>query len=84
MLAMDATVHGAVLVAAVAAKIFYLSLHLILQITQDKREPPAIATSIPFLSPILGMSRKKSKFYIELRQVARRQFLLIQRTHYGL
>jgi hypothetical protein len=79
---MDAIVPGAVIVAA--ATIFYLSLHLILQITQDKREPPAIATSIPFLSPILGMSRKKSKFYIELRQVARCLSLLIRRTHVGL
>jgi hypothetical protein len=69
MFAME-TVLGAVGVAVAAATTFYLSLHLILQITQEKREPPAIATSIPFVSPILGMSRKKSKFYVELRQVA--------------
>ena len=56
MFAMEATVSGAVVVAAAAAMVLYLSLHLVLNITQDKREPPAIATSIPFLSPILGMS----------------------------
>lgn len=84
MFAMEATVSGAVVVAAAAAMVLYLSLHLVLNITQDKREPPAIATSIPFLSPILGMSRKKSKFYIELRQVARCQSLLIQQAHFGL
>jgi hypothetical protein len=65
------TVPRAVGVVVAVATIFYLSLHLILQITQENREPPAIATSIPFLSPILGMSRKKSRFYVELRQVAR-------------
>ena len=84
MFAMEATVSGVVVVAAAAAMVLYLSLHLVLNITQDKREPPAIATSIPFLSPILGMSCKKSKFYIELRQVARCQALLIQQAHFGL
>jgi hypothetical protein len=82
MFAIIATVPGAVVVAA--ATIFYLFLHLILQITQEKREPPAIATAIPFLSPILGMSRKKSKFYVELRQVVRWQALLLQRTYFRL
>jgi hypothetical protein len=82
MFAIIATVPGAVVVAA--ATIFYLFLHLILQITQEKREPPAIATAIPFLSPILGMLRKKSKFYVELRQVVRWQALLLQRTYFRL
>jgi hypothetical protein len=83
MFAMDATVPWAVVVVA-ATTIFYLSLHFILQITQDKREPPAITTSIPFFGPIIGMSRKKSKLYIELRQVERCQSLLIRRTHFCL
>jgi hypothetical protein len=84
MFGMEVTVSEAVAVAAAVATVLYLILHLILNITQDKREPPAIATSIPFLSPILGMSRKQSKFYIDLRQVPRWQSLLIQQAHFNL
>ncbi|PVI08705.1 cytochrome P450 [Periconia macrospinosa] len=60
---MERTVYGVV----GAATVLYFSLQLLLHLTQDKREPTALATSIPFLSPIFGMSKKKSKFYIELR-----------------
>jgi hypothetical protein len=49
---------------AVAA---YAFLQCLLKYTQDAREPPALATSIPFISPIIGMMRKKTKFYIQLR-----------------
>jgi hypothetical protein len=58
--------YGAV--AGVVAAI-YVSFQLLLHFTQDKREPPPLATTIPFLSPIIGMSRKKTKYYIELRCV---------------
>lgn len=46
----------------------YVFLRFLLAFTHDPKEPPALATEIPFLSPLLGM-RKKKKFYIELRYV---------------
>lgn len=47
----------------------YLFLRFLLHVTQDAREPPAIVTGIPFLSPMLGMIREKSRFYLRLRFV---------------
>jgi hypothetical protein len=44
----------------------YVFLRSLLVFTQDPKEPPALATDIPFLSPIIEM-RKKGKFYTELR-----------------
>ncbi|KAK3326670.1 cytochrome P450 [Apodospora peruviana] len=45
----------------------YLFLLVLLHLTQDAREPPAILTEIPFLGPLVGMIREKSRFYIRLR-----------------
>jgi hypothetical protein len=64
------TVHYGALAGAVIA--IYVAFQLLLHFTQDKREPPSLATTIPFLSPIIGMSRKKTKYYIELRYVESR------------
>jgi hypothetical protein len=61
--------YGAIAGTAIA---IYVSFQLLLHFTQDKREPPSLATTIPFLSPIIGMSRKKTKYYIELRYVESR------------
>lgn len=47
----------------------YLFLRLILYLTQDAREPPAILTTVPFFGPLLGMFREKSKFHPRLRCV---------------
>ncbi len=44
----------------------YVFLRLLLSYTHDGKEPVAVATEIPFLSPILGMA-KKARFYTELR-----------------
>jgi hypothetical protein len=41
----------------------YLFLRLLLHYTQDTKEPPAIATSVPFIGPILGMMTKRTHFY---------------------
>ncbi|GAB1317462.1 hypothetical protein MFIFM68171_07672 [Madurella fahalii] len=54
-------VAGASLVAV------YIFLRALLSLTQDPREPQAIENGIPFLSPILAMMNKKSKFYSEMR-----------------
>ncbi|KAI1849101.1 hypothetical protein JX266_005062 [Neoarthrinium moseri] len=46
----------------------YMFLRLLLRLTQDAREPPAIVTGLPFLSPIIGMIREKSRFHVRLRR----------------
>lgn len=48
----------------------YLFLRLILYLTQDVREPPAILTSVPFFGPLVGMFREKSNFHLRLRSVS--------------
>ncbi|KAF4630698.1 hypothetical protein G7Y89_g7435 [Cudoniella acicularis] len=42
-------------------------LHLLLHYTQDAKEPPTVSTFLPFFGPMIGLSRKKSKYYVELR-----------------
>jgi hypothetical protein len=49
----------------------YLFLRLLLRLTQDAREPPAILTGLPFVSPLIGMIREKSRFHIRLRDTYR-------------
>ncbi|KAI1868481.1 uncharacterized protein JN550_006397 [Neoarthrinium moseri] len=55
----------ALVVGAIATT--YLFLRLLLRLTQDASEPPAIETGIPFLSPLIGMIREKSRFHVRLR-----------------
>ncbi|KAM7189586.1 cholesterol 7-alpha-monooxygenase [Rhypophila sp. PSN 637] len=45
----------------------YIFLRVLLHLTQDSKEPPAILTGIPFLGPINGMIREKSGFFVRLR-----------------
>lgn len=47
----------------------YVVLRLILHLTQDAREPPAILTSVPFFGPLVGTFREKSNFHLRLRYV---------------
>lgn len=59
-------------VAAIAVGGFtaiHLFLRLILHLTQDAREPPAILTGVPFFGPLVGMFREKSNFHLRLRFV---------------
>ncbi|KAL2016802.1 hypothetical protein VTK56DRAFT_2971 [Thermocarpiscus australiensis] len=49
----------------------YLFLRFLLNVTQDAKEPPAILTGIPFLQPLVGMIREKSRFYVRLRDAYR-------------
>jgi hypothetical protein len=46
----------------------YVFVRMLLAYTHNDREPTAVATEIPFLSPLIGMA-KKSKFYTDLRCV---------------
>ncbi|CZR51358.1 related to cytochrome P450 7A1 [Phialocephala subalpina] len=55
-MAFSATVLG-------GAITIYIFLRLLLRYTQDAKEPLTILTSIPFLSPILGMAARKTSFY---------------------
>ncbi|KAI9649219.1 hypothetical protein NHQ30_001787 [Ciborinia camelliae] len=45
----------------------YGFLHVLLHYTQDTSEPRPVSTSLPFLGTIIQLSRKKTKFYVELR-----------------
>lgn len=47
----------------------YGFLQLLLHYTQDAREPPPIATAFPFFGSMIGLARKKTKFYVELMYV---------------
>jgi hypothetical protein len=47
----------------------YVFLTALLHLTQDSKEPPAIETSIPFLSPLRGVILGMQKFTVKLRSV---------------
>ncbi len=49
----------------------YIFLRCLLTLTQDAKEPPAILTSVPFVQPLVGMIREKSRFYTRLRDATR-------------
>jgi hypothetical protein len=68
----------AVLVLYVSGAIaFYIFLRCLLAFTHDAKEPIALATEIPFLSPLIGM-RKKARFNIDIRLV-----LATNVSHFG-
>ncbi|KAI1124447.1 hypothetical protein F5Y10DRAFT_285087 [Nemania abortiva] len=60
MWSLIATVFGGVITT-------YIFLQALLRFTQDWQEPPAMATTIPFISPILGMRKRNSRYYNYLR-----------------
>lgn len=45
----------------------YMFSWALLYFTQDAKEPRAIANTIPFITPILGMAAKKANFYRMMR-----------------
>jgi hypothetical protein len=53
-------------IAAVVVALVYLALRAQIRCTQDVDEPPAILTSIPFFSPVLGALREGQKFWIHM------------------
>jgi len=54
-------------VALAGAVTAYLLLRALVRLTQDSREPPMVETTVPFISPILGMGSKKADYYTYLR-----------------
>ncbi|KUI74212.1 5-beta-cholestane-3-alpha,7-alpha-diol 12-alpha-hydroxylase [Cytospora mali] len=45
----------------------YLFLSALLRFTQDPKEPPLLDTSIPFISPLLGLITGMQKYFVKLR-----------------
>ncbi|KAH8721505.1 cytochrome P450 [Phaeosphaeriaceae sp. PMI808] len=58
----------AVAVVVTVAAILYGALHVLLHATQDAREPPPMPSSLPFLGSMIGLSKKKSRYYTELKE----------------
>ncbi|KAI1074301.1 cytochrome P450 [Whalleya microplaca] len=58
------SVLAVVLGSIIATYVFFGAL---LRLTQDAKEPALVSTSIPFLSPILGMARWNMGFYLHMR-----------------
>lgn len=54
---------------ATGAIAVYGVLHLFLHYTQDAREPPLVTTLFPFIGTLVGLSRKKNKYYTETRYI---------------
>ena len=42
---------------AVGLAAVYVLLHVYLRATQDRREPPPVDTTIPFITPAIGLSK---------------------------
>ncbi|KAK7956418.1 cytochrome P450 [Apiospora aurea] len=56
------------IVAGAIVALLYVFLRLLLYCTQDAREPPAIETGWPFIGPLVGMLREKSRLHFRLRK----------------
>jgi hypothetical protein len=39
----------------------------IIETRHDAREPPALPSKIPFIGHVIGMLRKKARYYVQLR-----------------
>ncbi len=62
---------GLIALAAFGVITIFSGLQLLLRYVHDEREPPIAPTAVPFFGHMIGMSRKKTKYYIELRYVNR-------------
>lgn len=60
-----------VLVVAIGAAT-YVFLSALLRFTQDPMEPPAIETSVPFISPLFGMLSGMQSYVVKMRSVIQR------------
>lgn len=54
-------------IALSAVAVTYIFLRMLLRLTQDGHEPPALLTNFPFVSPILGMVQHSKDFYAHMR-----------------
>ncbi|KAF2192964.1 hypothetical protein K469DRAFT_652702, partial [Zopfia rhizophila CBS 207.26] len=56
-----------VVLGLVTLAVVYFALRTFLNATQDVREPPVLATGIPFVTPAIGMAVKEVKYLVQLR-----------------
>ncbi|KAI2465943.1 cytochrome P450 [Annulohypoxylon bovei var. microspora] len=54
-------------IAATALAGLYTLLHILLNLTQNSKEPPVIGNVIPFITPLMKMNTMKAKFYTSMR-----------------
>jgi hypothetical protein len=54
---------------AVILSLLYLALRARIHFTQSADEPPAVLTTLPFWSPIIGVLRRRHKLYVDLLYV---------------
>ncbi|KAF3013528.1 hypothetical protein E8E14_009104 [Neopestalotiopsis sp. 37M] len=45
----------------------YIFLRALVHLTHDAREPRAVAGTIPFISPLIGMLTEKGRYYVRMR-----------------
>ena len=45
----------------------YVFLYALALFTEDRREPKAVAGTIPFISPLIGMLTEKGGYYVWMR-----------------
>ncbi|OAG00101.1 cytochrome P450 [Paraphaeosphaeria sporulosa] len=60
------SISASIAVIGAAVAVVYIALQWQLRATQDPREPPAIETSIPYITPAIGLS--KHTYFADLRK----------------
>lgn len=61
--------HSTVVAVLAGIPALLVFLRVLLNVTQDPKEPPTLKTSVPFLEPVYHMIREKSSFHRNLRYV---------------
>ncbi|KAF2449065.1 cytochrome P450 [Karstenula rhodostoma CBS 690.94] len=63
---MSSSISAGLMAISTITTVIYGGLHLLLHLTQDAREPPPVPASVPFVGPMIDLSRKKSRYYAAL------------------
>ena len=66
-------------VVGVVLAVIYIALQFHLRSTQDPREPPVIETRLPYITPVLGLSKHTYFDYLRYKILYILVFLLLQR-----
>lgn len=54
-------------VIAVIIVVIYISLQVLIHITQDAREPRLVETRLPFLDPLIAFAKQRAGYLVGLR-----------------